>query len=369
MTQKNIGIITFPINKAGTIPLSNLVDVMSSISENIYLITGNDGYLQFVDNSKVNLYGMNHESKNTILKRIYNYIVVQVKISRIVYKIRHKVNIFIFFIGGESLILPMLCSKLLNKKVILAPVDYSINFGTGISRKILKNIIKVNRFYSNKIVVHSSVLIKEWDLTDYSNKIYVAHEYFLDTNQFTIKKAFNQRKNLIGYIGRFTEEKGVLNFIQAIPKILTEKNDFEFMICGDGPLLEEIEQYLLINNLTDKIKMTGWISHNKLPEYINNLKLLVIPSYNESGPIIALESMACGTPIVAPRVGHILNLIADGENGFIMEDNSPESIYKNTIRALNDKNIDDVINNGRNFVEQEFNYNVAVDGYKKVLDI
>jgi len=52
------------------------------------------------------------------------------------------------------------------------------------------------------------------------------------------------RDNIVGYIGRLSEEKGVLNFVRAIPEILKERNDMEFLIGGDGQLRGEIEKYI-----------------------------------------------------------------------------------------------------------------------------
>lgn len=367
MIQKNIGIVTFPISKAGNIPLSNFVDVICSISDRTYVITGNEGYSLFVDDERVNTYGIHHPLSKSILSRIVNFVFTQFKISSAIFKLRKEIDCYILFIGGDGLILPMLTIKLLNKEVILAPVDYSISFKKDISSKVLKYLMGINRSLSDKIVIHSPILIDKWDLTKFSHKICIAHEYFLDFNKFSINKPFDQRGHLIGYVGRFTEEKGILNFIQSIPQILEKTDEVEFLICGDGPLFNEVEQYLSDNHLKKKVKLIGWVPHNKLPEYLNSLKLLVIPSYNESGPIIALEAIACGTPVVASKVGHILSLLVDNKDGFIMDDNSPECICKNVLRALEAQNIDEIIINAKTFVENGFNIDAAIDAYKIAL--
>ena len=190
----------------------------------------------------------------------------------------------------------------------------------------------------------------------------------MDFNKFKLIKNYDSRINVIGYIGRLNKEKGILNFVDSIPKILCQMNNLKFFIAGDGPLLGEIENYLILHNLKNKVQLLGWIPHDKLPDHLNELKLLVIPSYTESGPIIALESMACGTPIVATKVGHILNMIKDEENGFIMDNNSPECISKYILRALTSPNINKIILNAQNFVKNEFTYDVAIEKYKKIIE-
>ena len=87
-------------------------------------------------------------------------------------------------------------------------------------------------------------------------------------------------------------------------------------------------------NLNNKVELTGWIPHDELPDYSNMLKLIVLPSYTEGLPNIMLEVMACGTPVLATPVGAIPDVINDGENRFLMENNSQECIAENVITSI-----------------------------------
>ena len=78
--------------------------------------------------------------------------------------------------------------------------------------------------------------------------------------------------------------------------------------------------------------------------------------------------MACGTPVLATPVGGVPGVIKDGETGFIMENNSPECIAKNVMRALEHPNLDKIIKNARELVEKEFTYEAAVERYRKILE-
>jgi glycosyltransferase involved in cell wall biosynthesis len=274
---------------------------------------------------------------------------------------------------GEGLLIPVLTLKLLRKTVILSlaassPKIAESNKDVFFLDKIAKFLEIINYIFANRIILYSPNFIKEWNLEKYRDKIFIAHEHFLDFDKFKIKKEFDKRNNLVGYIGRLSEEKGVLNFVKAIPEILKERNDLEFLIGGDGQLRDEIEKYLDEKDLNDKVKLTGWIPHDELPEYLNELKLLVLPSYTEGLPNIMLEAMACGTPVLATPVGAIPDVIKDGETGFIMENNSPECIAKNVIRALNHPNLEKIAENGRELVEKEFTYEAAVERYKEILE-
>ena len=178
----------------------------------------------------------------------------------------------------------------------------------------------------------------------------------------------DERENLIGCIGRLSEEKGTLNFVEAIPQIIKERSDVEFLIGGDGQLRNGIENYLNENNLTDRVQLTGWVPHDKLPDYLNELKLVVLPSYTEGLPNLMLEAMACGTPILATPVGAIPDVIIDCETGFILKDNSPACIAENVIRALEYPDMGRIVENARVLVEREFTYEAAVERYRGILE-
>ncbi|NQE45706.1 Trehalose synthase [ANME-1 cluster archaeon GoMg2] len=368
MKKPNIGMLTFPVVKAGNIPLSNLVDIVHSCSNELYLITGNDGYDFFKNDKRVHTYGIRHEMGKNEITRVAKYIWTQLKISYILFKLRRKTDFYIFFIGGEGLILPILTVKLLNKKVISVPGDYIVGIEKDAPSRLLKSLININRTLSNHIILYSENLIKEWNLEKYKDKIYIAHRHFLDFGMFNIKKNLGERDNLVGYIGRLSGEKGVLNFVKSIPEILKERNGIKCLIGGDGQLRDEIEKYLDEEHLNDKVKFTGWIPHDELPDYLNELKLVVLPSYTEGLPNIILEAMACGTPVLATPVGAIPDVIKDGENGFIMENNSPECITENVMRALNHPNPEAIVKNARELVGRKYTYEAAVERYKNILE-
>ena len=371
MKNPNIGILTFPIIEAGNIPLSNLVDILYLISNDLYLITGNDGYIFFKDDKRIHVHGIAHKRGESTFTRIFKYIHTQLKISYQLASVAKKVDLWIFFIGGDTLLLPILTAKLLRKKVVLAFAGSSVGtlkFANDNFFKPMEILSKINCMLSNRIILYSPNLIKEENLEKYGSKISIAHKHFLDFNKFKMKKKFGERDNLVGYIGRLSEEKGTLNFAKAIPEISKEKGDLEFLIGGDGPLCDEIKKHLDENDLNDRVKLVGWINHDKLPDYLNKINLVVLPSYTEGLPNLMLEAMACGTLVLATPVGAIPDIITDGETGFIMEDNSTVCIAENVIRALEHPDLERIVENARVLVEQEFTYEAAVERYAKIVD-
>ena len=363
-------VVTFPIGEAGNIPLSNLISILGSLSTDIYLITGNAGYMFFREHKNIHTYGIRHKTGANLLMRIISYISTQLRISYKLLKIIAKVDICIFFFGGEGLLLPMLTARILRTKVVLALAGFPAKV-SQVQRDPLSKatgfLAELNLTLSSRITAPSEMIVAERNLERYRNKISIAHEFFLNFDKFEVQRRLPERENLVGYIGRLSEEKGILNFIEALPRILGRRDGITFLIGGDGKLRGRIEEYLTRENLNSKVNFVGWIPHDKLPKYLNDLKLLVLPSYTEGLSFITREAMACGTPVLATPVGAIPDVVKDGETGFIMEDNSPECIARNVIRALSHPNLEQIAENARALVEKEYTFEAAVKAYEDIL--
>jgi len=374
-----IGIITMPIVKAGCGPLSNLIDIVYQFSDFLYVITGNEGMdLRQKYNQKIHILGIQYRPKVNFFAKIINHVYLQLRISFKIIRLAKSVNLWIFFLDSHALFLPVLTSRLMKKKIIFI-LAASIVRTAKTQMDSLANVLvyseAINYKLSNYIILYSPNLIKEWYLEKYKNKILIASEHFINLNTFSIKKEINQRNAFIGYIGRLSKEKGVLNYLQAILILLKQyredqqkqSNDLRFFVGGDGQLRKNVEEYLNMEGMSERLQFIGWIPHEELPKYFNQLKLIIIPSYTEGLPNIMLEAMACGTPVLATIVGAIPDVIKDGETGFILEDNSPETIAKGIIRVLNHPNLEQIAANARALVEQEYTFEAAVERWRKIL--
>jgi len=363
-------VVTFPIGEAGTVPLSQLIDILHTVSKKVYLITGGAGYTFFRQNRKIHTYEVEHRAGTNAFTRAINYVWTQLRISCKLMRLTRSVDLWIFFIGGEGLILPLLTAKLLGKNVIIASAGSGFKVAQAQRdplTKVLALLQSITYCLADRIIMYSERLVEEHNLQKYRNKISIAHKHFLDLDKFKTKKRFDERDNLVGYIGALSNAKGIPNLLEAISKVLRRGNRISFLIGGDGELRGKVKEYSNRENLNGKVKFVGWIPHDELPKYLNNLKLLILPSYTEGLPNIILEAMACGTPVLATGVGAIPDVIKDNETGFIMEDNSPECIARNVVRALNHPNLGKIAGNAHALVEQEYTYEVAVKEYRNIL--
>lgn len=365
--RQNVCIVTFPVNKAGYTPLLNIVDILYHLCDSSHIITGNIDSKLFCDYPKIKIYDVEHKSYKSTIRRILSYVYTQLMISYRILKIAHSVDVWIIFLG-ENLIVPQLTMKILRKDIIFVSTSFSIE--TNRVRKdlffdVIKIMTKSNWILSDKIVLYSPRLISEWGLEKYTKKIYIANEHHLDFDIFCIKKKLKDRK-YVGFIGRLSETKGALNFVKSIYSTFIREEDLSFLMIGDGQLKDEIQLYVSENKLDVKIKFISWIPHDKIPEYLNELRLIVIPSHSEGLPNIMLEAMACGTPVLSTSVGAIPDFIIDYETGFIMKNNSPECIAMNIKRALIYSN-EEIVKNARSVVENKLAYEDIVERWKKIL--
>ena len=357
-----IGVITVISNTAVVeVLLANLVEILEPLSNEMYVITGKFSY-RFSTKVKIINIKNNIKKNESMLIKIIRYLIVQLKISFQLFKISANIDVIMFYVGAKSYFMPILLAKLLRKKTIVLATSPA-------SSLFFEILEKIHYSLADQIVVESeSVIMNHTVLNKYRKKISIGARY-VNNRIFKIKTELKDKINLVGYIGRFSQEKGVMNFVEAIPLILKEQGDVEFLIAGDGLLFDKIKGTLKNKKLLHKVKMPGWVSHeDELPDYLNELKLLVLPSYLEGLPTIVLEAMACGAPVLATPVGGVPDVIKDGETGFILEDNSPECIAKNVIRALDNPRLDEIGGNARKHIEQKYTYEAAVERYRKILN-
>lgn len=368
----NVGVVTFPISHA--IPLLNLVNVLCGLSKEVYLISGGFGLRNLEFSENVCVTKVEHNSRTGIILRVFNYIITQLKISYHAIRISKNTDLFVFFIGGEGLVIPMLALKLLRKKVVLmlggiATKVYRTRMRSDPLSNFLSLSVSFNSSLADRLIIYSSMLSREANLEKYQHKILTAHEHFVDFTRFTIKKEIDQRSNVVGYIGRLSEEKGILNLIEAIPLVLKGRTSTRFVICGGGSLYDEAEKIMKVEGVEAHVRLMKWVAHEEVPQYLNELKLLVLPSFTEGLPNVVLEAMACGTPVLATPVGGIPEIIKNGETGFILGSNDPKLIADKIVELLDTpKLLEKVSENAYKWVRENFTKEKTIKTWRNILE-
>jgi glycosyltransferase involved in cell wall biosynthesis len=320
--KPKVAVISFPwASYAPYKFLSDVIKILEPISDKIILIGGNTNRINITSEKiEIREIGIGIHNLKDIKPGFYSAILwiakcvlVQIKASLELIKARKEIDIVIFYMAYPYYVLPLLSSKILRKSTIEVITRSKPN-------SMLAKIIGLQDLILFRLLdgisPESKALIKEMGLDKYKNKLLPEGARFIDSSRYIVKKRLDERTNLVGFIGRIKKEKGVVEFVKAIPLIAGETEDVEFLIGGSGDLLgwvkEECKRIESENNI--KITITGFIEEEEFPNYLNGLKVLVLPTRHAEGlPTIILEAMACGTPVIVTPVGCIPDLIQDGE--------------------------------------------------------
>jgi D-inositol-3-phosphate glycosyltransferase len=134
---------------------------------------------------------------------------------------------------------------------------------------------------------------------------------------------------IILFVGRIDPLKGIDKLIRAIP-YLQNIQGLRLVIIGGGDHsqreIEQLQELVRNLNIQDSVTFVGLVKHGELPYFYSAADACVIPSYYESFGLVALESLACGTPVVATDVGNFRSIIRQGETGYVVADNAPHQL-------------------------------------------
>jgi D-inositol-3-phosphate glycosyltransferase len=128
------------------------------------------------------------------------------------------------------------------------------------------------------------------------------------------------------YVGRLEPLKGVDILIEALSR-LDDQTGIRLMVVGgslEGGELPRLKSWAEQLGLGASVTFTGSVDQSKLPLYYNAADVFALPSYYESFGLVALEAMACGTPVVASRVGGLGTFVKDGLSGYLIPRRCPD---------------------------------------------
>jgi colanic acid/amylovoran biosynthesis glycosyltransferase len=157
-------------------------------------------------------------------------------------------------------------------------------------------------------------------------KIHVVH-CGLDTSFITAKSAPSRTRRLI-CVGRLCEQKGQLLLIEAAHRLAADGTDLELVLAGDGELRPNIEALIVRHKLQKTIRITGWISGDRVREEILAARALVLPSFAEGLPVVLMEAMALRRPVISTYVAGIPELVVPGEHGWLVPAGDVEALSR-----------------------------------------
>ncbi len=135
-------------------------------------------------------------------------------------------------------------------------------------------------------------------------------------------------------VGRLSEQKGQLVLLDATRSCLDRGHDVKVVLVGDGELRGPIESRIAEMGLQDHVEIAGWASSAGVRTRLAEARALVLPSFAEGLPIVLMEALALGRPVITTYVAGIPELVTPGRSGWLVPSGSVEKLTNAMIEAL-----------------------------------
>lgn len=201
------------------------------------------------------------------------------------------------------------------------------------------------------------------------------HRMGIDIKTFTFTPRYlssGQSVRIIT-IARLVEKKGVEYGIRAIAKLIAMNQCIEYSIVGDGPLKEDLQKLIDDLNISRNVRLLGWKQQHEIVELLNSSHILLAPSVTskdgdqEGIPVVLMEAMAMGLPVVSTQHSGIPELVEDGISGYLVPERDVDALAERLHHLVKHPALwVGMGKSGREYVEAHYNIDRL---NKKLVDI
>ncbi|MFV3126372.1 glycosyltransferase [Niveispirillum sp. KHB5.9] len=138
---------------------------------------------------------------------------------------------------------------------------------------------------------------------------------------------------VIGGVFRMSEEKRPLLWIDSVAKVAAALPQAHFVVCGDGPMRDEMQLRAQEHGIADRLHLPGQV---KVGSWFLMMDVLLLTSRMEGLPNVLLEGQSLGVPVVAPRVGGVPEVVEEGCTGFTVPHADADSLADRLLFILRD---------------------------------
>jgi len=121
--------------------------------------------------------------------------------------------------------------------------------------------------------------------------------------------AVDDRAELVLFVGRLDTAKGIGELLEAFFSLASRRPNLRLAFIGDGPGGEQLRAKAKHHALEERIILIGACPSHKVAQWLAAANVLALPSYNEGYPNVVIEALSCGRPVIATKVGGILELV------------------------------------------------------------
>ena len=172
---------------------------------------------------------------------------------------------------------------------------------------------------------------------------------------------------VIGQVSRLNEQKGHTYLIDAAPAIIKAVPNARFVLVGDGPLRNEIEQKIAAKGLQEHFVLLGF--RQDVPDLLPLFDVFALPSLYEGLPNVVLEAMACSLPVVATPVDGTKEAVVDQETGLLVPVGDTAALAQRLIEVVTNQALKVKLGAaGRKRVEAEFSLEGQVNKFEELYE-
>lgn len=170
------------------------------------------------------------------------------------------------------------------------------------------------------------------------------------------------------FVGRLAAVKGLPVLLEAAAQLTPSHPDLQLTLAGDGPDLKLIKAMIERLGLSGHARILGYQSEEQVSRLLGEHDVFAMASFAEGVPVVLMEAMAAGVPVVAPHIAGIPELIDDGRNGFLVPPGDPAALAARVHELLEDAALRTrLAAAGRLKVENDFNLRTECDRFHRIL--
>lgn len=203
------------------------------------------------------------------------------------------------------------------------PYSFTVHGPESIDRAIILSLEEKIKRASFVVAISSycKSQLYRWCDRSYWSKIHIVHcgldRSFLDSPLTPVPD-----NHQLVCVGRLNEQKGHLVLLEAAHHLALEGIKFNLVLVGDGPLRSPVETLIAQFDLQDYITIIGWADNAKIKQQLLNSRGMILASFAEGLPVVIMEALALGRPVVSTYIAGIPELVQPGISGWLVPSGS-----------------------------------------------
>lgn len=199
------------------------------------------------------------------------------------------------------------------------PDEFDAPIGLSLGAKIAEArfVVAISRY--------GSAQLRRWVGAEHWPRLHIVH-CSAGPRFFAEAAPIRADSNLLVCVGRLSAQKGQLVLLEAFARLLKQGWDARLVLAGDGELRAPIEQRIRSLGIGDRVEITGWVDEAEVCAWLRAARGLVLASFAEGLPVVIMEALALGRPVVTTDVAGIPELVRDGQTGWLVPPADPEAL-------------------------------------------